>query len=324
MQASPRLCCRATLLAAALAATGSAQAQEFPSKPLRIIVPYAAGGVPDPLTRTLGAMMSPLLGQQIIVENKPGAGGVPAMQELMRAPADGYTLSYADAGLWAVQPALRPGIYDPLKEMTPLGTAVMSIIFVVAREDLGVKSMQELVALAKSRPGKLSYGSSGSGSLHHLFMESVKAHYGVDLVHVPYKAATQAMQALLAGDLAITMASAAASAPFAKSGKIRVILAATQQRSQFLPEVPSMGDLKLETTYSGSIGYIAPGGTPRAVVDRLASALATVVKTDEFAKRAEGFFVEVDYRTPAQHLELMRQDIARYARAVKISGAKAE
>ena len=120
------------------------------------------------------------------------------------------------------------------------------------------------------------------------------------------------------------MASAAASTPFAKSGKIRVILAATQQRSQFLPEVPSMGDLKVETTYSGAIGYIAPGGTPRAVVDKLAAALGTVVKSDEFAKRAESLFVEIDYRNPAQHLDLMRQDMTRYARAVKISGAKAE
>ncbi len=324
MQASPRLWCRVTLLAAALAAFGSAQAQEFPSRAIRIIVPYAAGGVPDPLTRTLGSMMSPLLGQQIIVENKPGAGGVPAMQDLMRSPADGYTLSYADAGLWAVQPALRPGIYDPMKEFTPLGTAVMSIIFVVVREDLGVRTIQELIALAKSKPGQLSYGSSGSGSLHHLFMESLKAHYGFDMVHVPYKAATQALQALLAGDLGVTMASAAASTPFAKSGKIRVILAATQQRSQFLPEVPSMGDLKVETTYSGAIGYVAPGGTPRPVVDKLAAALGTVVKSDEFAKRAESLFVEIDYRNPAQHLDLMRQDITRYARAVKISGAKAE
>ena len=324
MQASPRLWCRVTLLAAALAAFGSAQAQEFPSRAIRIIVPYAAGGVPDPLTRTIATMMSPLLGQQIIVENKPGAGGVPAMQDLMRSPADGYTLSYADAGLWAVQPALRPGLYEPLREMTPLGTAVMSIIFVVVREDLGVRTIQELIALAKSRPGQLSYGSSGSGSLHHLFMESLKAHYGFDMVHVPYKAATQSLQALLAGDLGVTMASAAASTPFAKSGKIRVILAATQQRSQFLPEVPSMGDLKVETTYSGAIGYIAPGGTPRAVVDKLAAALGTVVKSDEFAKRAESLFVEVDYRNPAQHLDLMRQDMTRYARAVKISGAKAE
>ena len=324
MQASPRLWCRVTLLAAALAALGSAQAQEFPSRAIRIIVPYAAGGVPDPLTRTLGSMMSPLLGQQIIVENKPGAGGVPAMQDLMRSPADGYTLSYADAGLWAVQPALRPGIYDPMKEFTPLGTAVMSIIFVVVREDLAVRTIQELIALAKSKPGQLSYGSSGSGSLHHLFMESLKAHYGFDMVHVPYKAATQALQALRAGDLGVTMASAAASTPFAKSGKIRVILAATQQRSQFLPEVPSMGDLKVETTYSGAIGYVAPGGTPRPVVDKLAAALGTVVKSEEFAKRAESLFVEIDYRNPAQHLDLMRQDIARYARAVKISGAKAE
>ena len=268
--------------------------------------------------------MSPLLGQPIVVENKPGAGGVPAMQELIRSPADGYTLSYSDAGLWAVQPALRPGLYDPLKEFAPLGTAVMSIIFVVVREDLGVKSIQELIALAKSKPGQLSYGSSGSGSLHHLFMESLKAHYGFDMVHVPYKAATQALQSLLAGDLGVTMASAAASTPFAKSGKIRVILAATQQRSQFAPDVPSMGDLKVETSYSGAIGYVAPGGTPRAVVDKLAAALGSVVKSDEFARRAESLFVEVDYRNPVQHLDLIRQDIPRYARAVKISGAKSE
>ena len=325
MQASPRLWCRVTLLAAALAAFGSAQAQEFPSRAIRIIVPYAAGGVPDPLTRTLGSMMSPLLGQQIIVENKPGAGGVPAMQDLMRSPADGYTLSYADAGLWAVQPALRPGIYDPMKEFTPLGTAVMSIIFVVVREDLGVRTIQELIALAKSKPGQLSYGSSGSGSLHHLFMESFKAATGLDMQHIPYKGSSQQVQALLAGDVPIGVGGGSATSPQVKAGKLRWLVATTRDRSKLTPDVPSMSEIGLsDLNFAGDVGYFAPAGTPRAAINKIADAINKALQQPDVVQRVNTAFLEPLFRNPDQMAETVKADKERYAKAVKISGAKVD
>lgn len=301
-----------------------AQAQDFPSRPMRIIVPYPPGGIPDPVTRVVAQSMSETLGQPIVVENKLGGGGLPAVRDLQQSKPDGYTLLCLDNGMWALQPALRPGIYDPLKDFAPVGTAVMTTIYVTVNDSLRVKTIQELVALAKANPGKFSFGTSGVGTSHQLLMETVKAHFGIDLVHVPYKGAASSAAALVAGEIPVVIASMGTLAPHMKTGKIRRLLASTFRRSAFSPEVPGLGDVGIDNNFAGDVGYVAPGGTPRTVIDKLAGALAKAVQTPEFAKRMEGLFVEVSYRTPEQFEEAIRQDVPRYARAVKLSGAKAE
>lgn len=302
-----------------------AAAQEFPTKPIRLIVPYAGGGAPvDPMTRIIAQSMSGTLGQTVVVDNRVGAGGLLAVQELLRLPADGYTLLCTDPAQWAILPALRPGVYDPLKDFAPIGMALRSILYVVVREDLNVKTIEDLVALAKAKPRTLSYGSPGIGTLHNLFMEALKAQYGIDIVHVPFKGSVPAFEALLAGDLPISVAAIATAEQQVKAGKIRRLLASASQRSRYVPDVPSLADKKIDENFTGDIGYMAAGGTPRPIIDKLAAALQKATQAPDFAQRAAGYFAEVAYRTPEQLTEIMRADGPRYVRAVKLSGAKAE
>lgn len=315
--------CCAMALALGLSAFDAA-AQEFPTRPIRIIVPYAAGGFPDPISRALAPHMSAVLGQPVLVDNKPGGGGVPAMNELLGAPSDGYQMLIADAAQWAIQPALRPGVYDPLKDFTPLGMVATAIIFVTVREDNPAKTFQELVAIAKAKPGSLSYGSSGIGSLHQLFMEAVKAQFGLDILHVPYKGAVASVGALVAGDIPIVIASTGTMAGHLQAGKVRRLLAATSQRMRIAPDVPATADVGMPDSFPGDEGFIIRSGTPKPVVDKLVGAVAKAVQAPDFAKLMERLFAEVTYLPPAEMMEKMRVDQARYARAIKLAGVKGE
>ncbi len=317
------LLAKGALAIASLAALASADAQEFPARPIRIMIPYAGGGLPDPLTRVIGQSMAATLGQQVLVEQKPGAGGSTAALELIKSPADGYTLMFADSSHWGIQPALRPGIYDPVRDFSPIGMVARSFLYIVVREDLKVKSIEEFVALAKAKPGTISYGTSGNGSLHHLFMETVRAHYGIELVHVPFKGAVPAFQAFMAGHLPVTIATVVTAEPHMKGGTMRRLLASSAQRSRFVPDVPSLADMKIEGNITGDMGYVAPAGTPKPVIDKLYGALAKAVQQPDFQKHLDSFYVDPLFRTPEQFAEIIRADVPRYARVVKLSGAKA-
>jgi tripartite-type tricarboxylate transporter receptor subunit TctC len=314
---------RIALALTLLALPFAAGAQDFPSRTIRMIVPYAGGGLPDPLTRVIAQSFAATFGQSAIVEQKPGAGGLTAIQELLKAPADGHTLMFVDPSQWAIQPNLRPGAYDPLKDFAPIGIVGRSILYLMVREDLKVANLQELVALAKSKPGVLSYGTPGNGSLHHLFMETLKSHYGVDIVHVPFKGAVLAFQAFMAGDLGVAVQAILTAEPQMKSGTMRRILAGSSQRSRFVPNVPSLSEAGIEGNFAGDLGYIARGGTPKPVVDKLAAALAKAVQNPDFQKQLENFYADPLFRTPEQFAETIRADLPRYARAIKIAGAKA-
>ena len=301
-----------------------AAAQEYPTRPIRIIVPYAAGGFPDPISRTLAPHISAVLGQPVLVDNKPGGGGVPAMTDLLRAPPNGYQMLIADAAQWAIQPALRPGVYDPLKDVTPLGMVATAIIFVTVREDSPAKTFQELVAMAKTKPGALSYGTSGIGSLHQLFMETVKAQFGMDVVHVPYKGAVASVSALVAGDIPIVIASTGTMAGHLQAGKVRRLLASTSHRLPSAPDVPATSDVGMPDSFPGDEGFIVHSGTPKPIVDKLTLAIAKAAQAPDFAKLMERLFAAVTYLPPAEMMEKIRADQARYARAIKLAGVKAE
>ena len=298
-------------------------AQEFPSRTVRLLVPYAPGGQPDNIARALAPSISASLGQSFVIENRPGAGGLTAVQEVARSAPDGYTLLSADAGQWAVLPALRPGVYEFDKIMTPITLVNTSALYIAVRSAVPAKNIQEFLALVKSKPGEFSYGSSGNGSVHHLFTESFKAAMGLDIVHVPYKGSSQMVQGLLAGDIAIGIAATASTSAFVKSGQIRLLVATTRERSRLTPDVPSMGDLgQPDLNFAGESAYFAPVGTPRAVIDRLSNAVAKAVQQPEIAQRMESLGIELIHRNPEQTAQHIRGDVARYAKAVKISGAK--
>ena len=312
--------------AALVAPAATLLAQEFPSKPVRIILYVPPGGVPDGITRMLAPSMQASLGQPVVIDTKPGAGGINAVNEFLRAAPDGHTLICIDQGQWAILPALKPGGYgyDPVKDFAPVAAVVRSTIFVTVREDSGIRTIQELVALAKAKPGSLSYGTPGIGSIHQLFTETLNSHYGINLVHVPYKGGAAAMEAVLGGSIPITVTSAAISGPHVKAGKIRRLLAATPQRSRFAPETPALADVGIDNDFGGDVGYVARAGTPRPIIDKLAAAMSKAAEDPEYLKRVEGFLVEPLLRGPDRFAEQIRADVARYARAVKLSGATAD
>lgn len=305
-------------------AFGAASAQDFPSKPVRLIVPYP-GGVPDFVARTVAPMATPALGQQVVVENVSGAGGLLAIQRLLQSPADGYTVVLADAAQWAIVPAMRPGVYDPVNDLVPVVLLATSTLYIAVTDKVPAKTIQEFVALAKARPGTLSYASAGTGTLHHLFMESFKAASGIEVLHVPFKGMSQALTAFLGGEPPIGIGGWLHFQPHTKDGKVRVLASSTKDRSRLTPEVPSMRDFGApEIDFSGDMGLVAPARTPRAVIDRLAGAFGKAAQSPEFATRMSTQGLEVLYRSPDQFGEVIKSQGQRFARAMKVAGIKPE
>lgn len=299
-----------------------AAAQDFPSKPIKFIVPYP-GGVPDYVARILGQLMSGPLGQPIVVESVPGASGQIAVQKLIHSAPDGYSLVFADAAQWAIVPAMRPGVYDPVKDMLPVGLAVTSTLYIAVTDTFPAKSLQELIAIAKAKPGTLSYASSGVGSLHHLFMESFKAAMGIDILHVPYKGTSQAMVGFLGGEIPIAVGGLLTLQGQAKEGKVRLLSTATKERSRLTPDVPSMSDAGApQVDFPAEMGFFVPARTPKSVIDKLTAALASAVNNPDFVAKIGARGLEATYGTPEQLGEIVRKEGPKYVRALELSGFK--
>jgi tripartite-type tricarboxylate transporter receptor subunit TctC len=312
---------------AAVAFCTIASAQNFPTRPIKIIVPYAAGGSSDIVGRIAAQHMGALLGQPIVVENIGGSGGIAAIETLMRSPADGYTLLVADAGHWAINPALQRKLpYDAVKDLAPVGMITTSALYLIVHESVPANTLQELVTLVKANPSKYTYGSSGIGSVHHLSMEAFKAGLGLDILHVPYKGTAQSVPAVVGGQVSMTLSAGTSVAGFIKAGKVKMLAANTEKRSSLNPTIPSIGEAGIENfNYPGELALVAPAGTPRAVIDKLSGALAKAVQIPEAAARFKAIGVEPGAsQTPEKLSETIRADISKYARAVKISGTKVD
>jgi len=314
------------IAALAFLACGPLHAQgDFPQKPLRFVVPYVPGGLPDTLARAVGQRMAEGLGQQIIVENKPSAGGILGAELVAKSPADGYTLLVADLGQTAINPAIYPKLpYDTLRDFAPVTMLGTSPFFLAAHQSAGVATLREFVALVKSRPGQLSYGSSGIGSPHHLAMETLKVRLGLDIVHVPYKGSGQSMQDLLGGQHLVAFDTMPASSPHVRSGKLRALATSSAARLQPFPDVPTAEEAGLAgyqviTWY----GVFAPAGTPPAIVNRLHADLVKAMTTPDVKAKLEGIGADGTVsRTPEEFAALVRAVTARYAKIVKEIGLK--
>ncbi len=306
-----------------LAAVPLAQAQDFPSRPVKIVVPYAPGGAADVVGRIVAQEMQAIAGQQFIIENRPGGGGITGVEFVVKSPADGYTLLSADAGHWAINAALYPKLpYDALRDLAPVGMITTLSLFLVAHESMKVDDLKEFIALVKSRPGQFNYGSSGNGSVHHLTMESIKAALGLDIVHVPYKGTGQSTPALVAGQVAMSISALTSIAGHVKSGKVKALLASTRKRFSLVPGVPGTEESGIAgVDFPGEIALLAPGGTPRPIVEKLSAALAKAVQRPDAIARFTAISVEGVGNTPEQLAATIRADIPKYARAVKLSGA---
>lgn len=326
------VCVRTTLRFFVIALLGSiwvlqsASAQNFPVKPVKFVVPFSPGGLSDTVARLLAQELSTTWGQQVLVDNRPGASGIIASELVAKSPADGYTLLFADPQHLAINPAMNLKLpYNPIRDFAPVTLAAYGPLFLVAHSSVEADSLPALIHLVKSKPAQLNYGSAGSGSIHHLTMESLKAALGLDIVHVPYKGAAQAMPALVSGQVALTISALPSLAPHVKAGKAKILAVSSATRSPLAPEVPTIAELAVPGfDFSGQIGIVAPAGTPRDVIARLNTDIAAVLRQPAFVARMSGLGIDPVGSSPEAFATIIRTDIEKYARAVKVSGATAD
>jgi len=316
---------RVVLLLLALFPT-FAPAQDWPAKPVRMIVPYAAGGLPDTMTRILGARLGEAIGQQVVVENRGGAGGISGTEAVAKSAPDGYTLLVADVGQVAINPHLYAKLsYDPLKDLAAVSLLGTTSLFLVANPSVPAANFAELVALARARPGQLNYGSSGTGSIHHLATEALKAALKLDIVHVPYKGMGQAVPALLGGQVSILYSALPAIESHVKAGKLKLLAISTLKRSAQAPEVPTVAELGVPGyDFGPEIGVLAPAGMAPALLARIATEIGKAVRHAEVAQRFLQLGIDPVGSTPEAYAAKIRAAYERYAQVVKSSGAKAE
>ena len=299
-------------------------AQEFPKQPIRMIVPYAAGGLPDTMTRIIGARLGEQLGQQIVVENRGGAGGIIGAEAVARAAPDGYTLLVADVGQVAINPHLFAKLpYDPQKDLIPVSLLGTTGLFLCLNETVPSNSFRELLEYVKKNPGKLNYGSSGAGSIHHLATEALKAALHLDIVHVPYKGMGQAVPALLGGQVAMLFSALPAIESHVKAGKLRIVAVSTAKRSPQAPDVPTVAELGVPGyDFAPEIGVLAPAGTPAPIVRKLAAELGKAVRHPDTVQRLGQLGIDAVGSSPAEYAATIRAADRRYAEIVRISGAR--
>ena len=301
-------------------------AQDFPNRPVRIVVPFAAGGGVDILTRALAQPLGERLGQQVIVDDKPGAGGNLGVDAVAKAPADGYTLVMATTGTHTINPGLYPKLpFDAVRDFKPVTLIASVPNLLVVNPALGVDSAAGLVTLAKGKPGALSFASFGNGASNHLSGEMLKSLTGIDVAHVPYKSAPQAVTDLMAGQTAFAFVNTPLALPHVRSGKLKALAVTGAKRSAATPEFPTMQEagvpgFVVESWY----GLMAPAGTPDAVIARLHKETLAVLASPEvrefFAKQG----ADVVTSSPAEFAAMVKTERARWAEVIRTSGAKVD
>lgn len=313
------------LLCLAGIAVHGAFAQGYPVKPIRLILGFTPGGGVDVVARQLVPKLSEQLGQQVVIENRPGAGGNIAFELLANAPADGYSLMMTTPTL-TVNPGLyRKVAYDPLNDFAPVAMAASTIYVLVVHPSLPVKSVKELVALARAKPRALTYSSGGNGAAAHLAGEMFKSMTRTDVVHVPYKGIAPALVALLSGEAQLTFGSLPSTLPHVKAGKLRALAVTSAARSRFVPELPSIAEAGVpgyETT--AWYGLIAPAKTPKAIVTRLNGELTKVLGLEEIRSRFASQSIEVVTSTPEQFGDFIKTELAKWRNVVKTSGMRVD
>ena len=318
----------ATLAIAALGilAPGLAWPQAYPAKPVRLIVPFPPGGSTDIVARIVAQKLGDRLGQQVVVENRGGAGGTIGTEVVARSTPDGYTLGVASTSTHAVAPSVYTKLgYDPVKDFAPISLVAVSPYLLVVHPDVQVKSLQEFVAYVKARPGKLNYASAGTGSTTHLAMEMLKSAGGLYIVHIPYNGNGPAGTAVIAGQVEALFGSLPAVLPHAKSGRVRPIAVGTPKRSPSLPDVPTVA----ESGFPGFdaslwLAIMAPAGTPPAVVERLHKEIVAVIGSPDAADALGKAGAEPLTSTPAELGSMVKDGVGKYATIVKQAGVKAE
>ncbi len=311
------------LLGAALLSTATLAQAAFPDKPLKLIVPFPAGGAADVMARGMAQRLGAELGQTIVIDNRGGAGGQTAAEAAAQAAPDGYTLFFATMGTLAINPAMYPKLrYDPVKDFSPISLTHVTPRVLVVGPSVAAKNIAELIALAKAKPDALSYGSAGNGSSSHLSGALFESLAGVKMLHVPYKGSAPLLTDVLAGRVDMTFDSYTVYEEHIRSGKVRALGVTSTTRMKALPQVPAIAEAGLAGyDVSNWLGVLAPANTPRSVVMTLHSALGKAMANAELRAQLQALGIEPTFGTPEEFSALIRADIPRWAQIVKRAGA---
>jgi tripartite-type tricarboxylate transporter receptor subunit TctC len=306
-------------LACAAVFSPAAHAQTYPAKVVRFIVPFPPGGGNDTIARLVAQKLGVALGQQVIVDNRPGAGGTIGAEAAARAAGDGYTMFLAGVATHGINPNLRKKLpYDALKDFDAVSLIASAPLLVVVHPSLPARSVKELIAVAKARPGQINYASNGAGGSAHLGVELFEMMAGVKMAHVPYKGLAPALTDLMSGEVQVMFSSAVAMLPQVKAGRLRAIAMTGAKRSPAIPNVPTVAESGLPGYETGSwYGVVVPAGTPKTVIDRLSKEIQTIVRSPEFTARLNEEAVIPVGSTPDAFDRHIRAELARWAKVIK-------
>ena len=299
-----------------------AQSQAFPSRPIRVVIPYGTGGGTDILVRAIAPSLSRTLGQNIVVENRPGGGSVPGTEQVVRAPADGYTLLAMDSAI-LTNPGLRKLPYDTVRDLTGVSMVASGPVLLVVHPSVPARDLKELLALVRSKPGALNYASGGNGTSTHLAAELMKLAAGVDIAHIPYKGTGPAMVDQLAGHVQMQFAGISTARPHVEGGKLRAIAMTGNVRSPAMPEVPTFSEQGLDGVDASSYwGIYAPAGTPAPILAQVSEHIARTLNEPEVLDRlTKAGFVPIG-NAPAAHTSMMRSMIDNWTTLIQKAGVK--
>jgi tripartite-type tricarboxylate transporter receptor subunit TctC len=315
-----------TSLIAALAVAlpcAVAGAQQYPVRPIRVIVSVPAGGAPDVTARLIAPALSSILGQQLVIDNRGGAGGLIGAELAANAAPDGYTLFVSSPGALTILPHMRKVPFDTVRDFAPISLISIGPFLMMSHPSVPVKTVQDVIALARAQPGKLNYASAGNGTPNHLAMELFKTTTGVDITHVPYKGAPQAVTDLLAGQMNLMFNSIASTLGHVRAGRVRAIGLASQKRSAQLPDVPTINESGVPGFEAANwFGMFAPVKTPKAIVTRVNAAVVKVVHSPEIRSQFEALGADPVGSSIEEFATYVRREYERYGKVVKASGAK--
>jgi tripartite-type tricarboxylate transporter receptor subunit TctC len=307
----------AAIVLGALVAASGAMSQSYPTKPVRIIVPFPAGGAVDTLARMVGAKLSESLGQPVIIENRAGAGGNIASDFVAKSAPDGYTILQTTPGQ-AISPHLYRSLpYDAVKDLIPVTQLVSSYMVLAASQKSGITSVKDLIARAKAQPGVLNYGSSGVGNPLHLTMEMIKRAAGIDIVAIPHRGDAQLNAALIAGQIDVAVLPFATSRGNVEAGKIRGLAVTNDKRTSVLPNLPTIGEAGIKVEASSWQGFFVPAGTPPEIVARIQRDTAKGLQAPDLKARQAASANEVVGSTPAEFAAFFKSEMAKYGRVIE-------
>ena len=317
---------RITLAALLLCTTALAVAQSYPARPVRLIAPSTPGDAPDVIARLIALRLSPVLGQPVVVENRPGAGGVIGSEVAAKSAPDGYTLIMGNAGSHGINAAVYSKLpYDIQRDFAPVSQVAIAPNVMVINPAIPAKSVAEFIAYAKNQPGKLSYASGGNGSSAHMSMELFKAMSGVDIQHVPYKGSSPALTDVMAGQVAVFIGNMPPTVPLVKAGKLRALAVTTKARSALMPELPTISEAGLPGFETVAwFGVLAPTGTPPEIVKKLSTEIGKIARSPEMREKLLAMGAEPIGGTPGEFKAVIDSDIAKWKALAQKEGIKVD